>query len=288
MIKFIKYQNRYYQQVCDFLIEINKENNHHNNWNWARFEWMCEHPLTKKELLNDMGLWFDDDHLVGASLIDMFFGEAFVGALSRYSYLYHEIMEYAFDNLKDENGLGIAIHDDNLLEIEEAIKEGFFKAEAEEIDCIFNLNDGLPISLPVGFSAETFDAEKHPKEIEWLFYQGFDHGSDKEEFLKQYKAPTGKRPHFNPYLCIVIKNKEGDLVASASTWYDEKTDYAYLEPVCVTPSYRKMGLGKMVVYTAMNHARELGAKRVVVNSGQEFYERIGFKKKNHYSFYWKK
>lgn len=288
MIKFIKYQNCYYQQVCDFLIEINEENNYHNNWNWARFEWMCEHPLTKKELLSDMGLWFDDDHLVGASLIDMFFGEAFVGVLSRYSYLYPEILEYAFDNLKDENGLGIALHDDNLLEIKEAIKEGFYKVEAEEIDCIFNLNDELPISLPDGFSVETFDAEKHPKEIEWLFYQGFDHGNDKEEFLKQYKAPTGNRPHYNPYLCIVIKNKEGDLLASASTWYDEKTDYAYLEPVCVIPSYRKMGLGKIVVYTAMNHARELGAKRSIVNSGQEFYERIGFKKKNHYSFYWKK
>ena len=81
MIRFEKYNEKYYQQVCDFLIEINKENDYHNNWNWARFEWMHEHPLTNKELLNEMGLWFDDDHLIGATLIDMFFGEAFVGVL---------------------------------------------------------------------------------------------------------------------------------------------------------------------------------------------------------------
>ncbi len=68
MIRFEKFQHSYYQQVCDFLIEINKENNYHNNWNWARFEWMYEHPLTNKELLNEMGLWFDDNHLVGAAL----------------------------------------------------------------------------------------------------------------------------------------------------------------------------------------------------------------------------
>ena len=72
MIRFVNFQHSYYQQVCDFLIEINKENNYHNNWNWARFEWMYEHPLTQKELLPYMGLWFDDNHLVRAALIDMF------------------------------------------------------------------------------------------------------------------------------------------------------------------------------------------------------------------------
>ena len=231
MIRFVNFQHCYYQQVCDFLIEINKENNYHNNWNWARFEWMYEHPLTQKELLHYMGLWFDDNHLVGAALIDMFFGEAFVGVLNKYQGLYPEVLKYAFDNLKDDQGLGISFRDENIDEINEAIKQGFSKVEAEEIDCEINLDKEFAISLPEGFSVETFDAEKNAKEIEWLFYQGFDHGNDKEEFLKQYKEPTGFRPHFNPYLCIVIKDKQGELVASASTWYDPRTDYAYVEPV---------------------------------------------------------
>ena len=78
------------------------------------------------------------------------------------------------------------------------------------------------------------------------------------------------------------------MVASASTWYDKRTDYAYVEPVCVIPEYRKMGIGKAAVYTAINHARELGARTAIVNSDQDFYKRIGFNRKNHYSFYWKK
>ena len=288
MIRFERYQHSYYQQVCDFLIEINEENNYHNNWNWARFEWMYEHSLTKKELLDYMGLWFDDDHLVGATLIDMFFGEAFVGTLEAYHHLYPELLKYAFDNLKDNQGLGITFHDDNKEEIDEAIKQGFVKADAEEVDCVINLDKEFPVSLPSGFKVETYDAQKHPKDMEWLFWQGFNHGSNKEEFLKQYKNPTGERPHFNPYLCIIIKNDKGDLVASASTWYDNRTDYAYLEPVCVVPELRKMGLGKVAVLTAINHARELGARIAIVNSDQEFYKRIGFSKRNHYSFYWKK
>lgn len=288
MIRFEQYQSRYYQQVCDFLIELNRENRFHDNWNWARFEWMHEHPLTQKELLGHMGLWFDEEHIIGATLIDMFFGEAFVGVLPKYQHLYPEIMHHAFDNLKDEQGLGIAFHDGNEIEIQEAVKQGFLKAQATETVSEIELDQDYFISLPDGFRAETFDAQTNPMEMEWLMRQGFDNVIDKEEFLKQYKTSTGRRPHFNPYLCIVIKNHQNELVASASTWYDPKTDYAYVEPVCVLPKYRKMGLGKAAVYTALNHAKELGAKTATVISDQEFYYRLGFKQKSHYSFYWKK
>ncbi len=288
MIRFEKYQSSYYQQICDFLIEINKESRHHDNWNWARFEWMHEHPLTKKELLGFMGLWFDDDRLVGAALIDMFFGEAFVGVLPQYDHLYPKALKYAFGNLRDKKGLGIALHDDDQKGIQEAIRQGFLKADGEETVCAIELDKEYPVSVPDGFRVEPYDAQANPREMEWLMWQGFDNGTDEEEFLQQYKAPTGTRPHFNPYLCIVIRNERNELVASASTWYDPRTDYAYLEPVCVLPAYRKMGLGKAAVYAAINHAREFGARSATVNSDQEFYKRIGFQKKSHYFFYWKK
>lgn len=288
MVRLVHYQQEHYQQVCDFLIELNEESHYHANWNWARFEWMHEHPFTKKELLGSMGLWFDDDHLVGAALIDMYFGEAFVGALNDYSYLYPEILEYAFANLKDDQGLGVAIHDQCHREIDEALRQGFHRVDAEESDCEIGLEQELPISLPEGFSVDEFDAQEHPKEMEWLAWRGFDNGDDKENFLKQYKKPLQKRPHFDKYLCIIIRNAEGEAVATASTWYDKRVDYAYIDPVCVLPEYRKEGLGKAAVYAAINHARDKGAKRAIVNSGQEFYKRIGFRLVNHYSFYWKK
>lgn len=288
MIRFINYQNKYYQQVCDFLFEINNENTFHLNWAWARFEWMYEHPLTKKELLGSMGLWFDDYHLVGAALIDMFFGEAFVGALKEYRHLYPEILKYAFNNLRDDQGLGITISDINQKDIDEALRQGFEKVDAEEFALCIDLEKEYQVDVPDGFIVEECDAEEKQKEISWLMWQGFNHGNNKQEFLADYEENPAKRPHFNKYLCIVIKNKEGEMVATASSWYDPKTDCAYIEPVCVIPEYRKMGLGKIAVYTSINHARELGAKKAIVGSGQEFYRRIGFKEVGHYSFYWKK
>ena len=288
MIKFEKYQHKYYEQVCGFLIELNKENRNHLNWTWARFEWMYEHPFTKKELLNSMGLWFDDDHLIGTDLFDMFFGEAFVGVLNKYLHLYPDLLSYAFDTLKDDKGLGIAINDESEEEINQALKQGFFKTDAKETICELSLEDAIPFSLPKGFTVDSFDAQENPKEIEWLMWQGFDNGDDESDFLKQYKAPAGIRPHFNKDLCVVIRNKQGELVASASTWYDENTDYAYVEPVCVIPSYRKMGLGKAAVYEAANRAKKLGAKKAIVVSALMFYKKIEFIEKGHYSFYWKK
>ena len=288
MIRFENYRPEYYQKVCDFLIEINQESRNHANWTWARLEWMIEHPLTKKELLPAMGLWFDGDHLVGAALIDMYFGEAFVGVLKAYQDLYPQALEYAFDNLKDDQGLGIAINEDNKVELEVAIKQGFFKTDGVETVCEIPLDKEYPIDLPTGFSIETFDCDANPEEISWIMYQGFDNGDNKEKFLKEYTPPTGTRPHFNKYLCIVIRNEAGEGVASASTWYDPKVDYAYLEPVCVIPAYRKLGLGKAAVYMALNHAHELGAKRGIVISDNEFYKKLGFVKTSVHRFYWKK
>ena len=288
MIRFENYRSEYYQKVCDFLIEINRESRNHANWTWARLEWMIEHPLTKKELLPAMGLWFDGDHLVGAALIDMYFGEAFVGVLKTYQDLYPQALEYAFDNLKDDQGLGITINEDNKVELEIALKQGFYKTDGVETVCEIPLDKEYPIDLPTGFSIETFDCDANPEEISWIMYQGFDNGDDKEEFLKEYTPPTGTRPHFNKYLCIVIRNEAGEGVASASTWYDPKVDYAYLEPVCVIPAYRKLGLGKAAVYMALNHAHELGAKRGIVISDNEFYKKLGFVKTSVHRFYWKK
>ena len=105
--QFKHYNIEDYEAVCDFLIELNRENQNHINWNWARFEWLMEHPEFDKSLIDSIGLWLDGEKVVGAAIYDMYFGEAFCGALPGYSDLYDEILDYAYRNLKDENGLGI-------------------------------------------------------------------------------------------------------------------------------------------------------------------------------------
>lgn len=53
---FRKYRDEDYEAVCRFLIELNRKDRNHINWNWARFEWMFEHPEFDKAARSSMGL----------------------------------------------------------------------------------------------------------------------------------------------------------------------------------------------------------------------------------------
>ena len=284
---FRNYQNEDYQLVCDFLIKINKDDKTHINWNWARLEWMSEHPFFNKELIHYIGLWFDNDELVAVAIYDMYFGEASCLTLPEYSYLFSEVLEYAYNNLQDENGLGVAINKNSAEEIEKCMVSQFVLSEQKEIVMSFETKIVSEISLPNSFKFVEVSPEKNLDEIEWVIYQGFDNGDDKEEFERQRK-PFHQRAHFNPYLNLAIENSDGEKVAYCSLWYDERTDYAYLEPLCVIPNYRHFGLGKALVLKLIERVSKMGVKKVYVISDLEFYKKIGFVISQEYSFYWKK
>ena len=286
-MEFRNYKNEYYDLLCDFLIEINKDQINHINWIWARLEWMIEHPYFNKDLQHLIGLWFDNDRIVGAAIYDMYLGEAFCGVLSEYKWLYKEALEYAFSHLKDYIGLGVAINDKNNDDIEVAKKIGFMPTKQTETMMVLDLNEKREVSLKKGLSFKDVDPVKDIYELEWLFWQGFDHGDDKEEFLKNEDIIPRYRKHYNPSLGIAVVNEKNEMVGISIIWYDKKTDYAYLEPVCVIPSYRKMGIAKAVIYENCNRVMAMGAKKVYVLSDFIFYEKIGFKQLEHFTFYYK-
>ena len=53
---------------------------------------------------------------------------------------------------------------------------------------------------------------------------------------------------------------------------------AYVEPVVTIPDFRGCGLGRAVVYECINRYIEMGAKKAIVISNQQFYYHIGFEK----------
>lgn len=285
---YIKYD---YEAVCDFLIELNRKNQYHINWNWGRFEWMMEHPEFDKSLMGSIGLWMDGENVVGAAIYDMYFGETFVGALPEYSSLYPEILDYAYRELKDENGLGIAICDDCADEISMAKTAAFTLAEQTETVMRLDLEKDFCANLPDGLHYTELDPVKEPYAFQWLLWQGFDHGTDKAEFERDGDIITEIpmfRKHFNPTLSIAAKNGDGEYVSYCCLWYSNKTDYAYVEPLCTVPSYRGKGVAKAVIYEALTRAKSLGAKKAYVLSDMPFYEKLGFKSDKHFKFWWKR
>lgn len=286
MIKFKNYEDKDYLDVCNFLIKLNQENKDYRHWNWARFEWMYEHPYFNKDDMHKIGLWYDDNEIIGVAIYDMYMGEAFVGTLNKYQYLYQDILKYAWDILKDDKGLGIAISDDNDYLIEKALDFGFFKAEAKETITSISLEKEFNYVLPKEIKIEEVNFGD-AYELSFAIFQGFNHGNDEEEFKKDYQEPIWRK-HQNPYLQLKALNENNKIVGYCGFWYDEKTDYAYIEPLCVIPEYRKLGIGKALIYEGLNRSRKLGAKVAFVLSDKDFYFKIGMQKEKTFNFYWKK
>ena len=266
----------------------NKKEKQNINWNWARFEWMMEHPEFDKSTADSIGLWTCGDKVVGAAIYDMYFGEAFCGVLPEYAGLYPRVLDYAFRSLRDENGLGVAICDGSRHEIEAALQAGFAPAEQTETIMAISLDKAFTPALPADLRFVSPDPIRDAEALQWLFWQGFDHGEDRAAFEKQPQAAPQIRRHCNPDLGVAAAAPTGEFVSFCCLWYMAGTDYAYVEPVCTIPSFRGRGAARAVIGEALNRARALGAKKAYVISDMAFYERLGFQKEYRYSFYWKR
>ena len=286
-MQFRTYTEADYEALWRFLVALNRGDRTHVHWNWARLEWMYEHPEFDRSLMGAIGLWCEGEAIVGAAIYDMYFGEAFCAALPAHRDLFPEILDYAWRELRDENGLGIALCDENQDEIEAALAAGFFPTEGRETIMELKLDRPLPVRAE-GFGITELDQTEDAEALQWLVWQGFDHGDDRAEFEQQNTPPERGRVHFNKELSLGALSPEGEPVACCCLWYRPDTDYAYVEPVCTIPAWRGRGAAKALIYEAANRARALGAKTAYVISDQVFYEKLGFRKVKVCTFYWKK
>ena len=287
MAEFHQYRDTDYDAVCNFLIELNQKDKRHINWNWARFEWMYGHPEFDYEARHTVGLWWEGTRIVGAAIYDMYFGEAFAGVLPGYKKLYPEVLEYAAQELKDEEGIGIAVRVDNEEEIRAIQRAGFIRDEREETVMRIGLDRKMDAKLPDDFSIAEPDPFKDVKALQWLFWQGFDHGNDYEQFSQTEQKGSRPRKHADPRLGLAAVDPSGEYAAFSCLWYHKDTDYAYVEPVCTVPKYRGRGIATGLLNEAFNRAKELGAKEAYVISDQTFYRKLGFEEAFCFRFFWK-
>ncbi len=279
------YREEDYDAVCDFLIALNRSDKRHIHWNWARFEWMAEHPEFDKSAIRSIGLWWERDRIVGAAIYDMYFGEAFCAALPGYEALYPEILDYACRELKDDAGLGIAICDGSEKELAAAKTAGFAPEEQQETVLRLELDKLRPRALPEGYTLSELDPAEQPEDFQWLLWQGFDHGADREEFRRLDPIVPRRRPHLNKRLSLAAAAPDGALAAYCCVWVRPDTDYAYVEPVCTVPVHRGKGLAAALLSEALTRAAALGAREAYVLSDLPFYEKLGFEKAQHCTFY---
>lgn len=265
--------NKQYQEICKFL-QTNADDGYNEHFHWGRFDWMMVSSYLDVEMLTKNALFRNENgELVGAVMYDMSFNDRWyiLHSVSDEKLLGHMI-EYVTKTDIDTATIKANLNDTMLCKLLE--NAGFEKQYSESV-LEMDLSHNLSFQLPQGFCLNPPDSEIDNWQWRLVIYHGFDHeGVPQEPSEEVLKAE--KHLEISEYIkTFAIKN--GEYVAHCGVWYNGKNT-AYIEPVVTVPEHRGKGLGKAVVYEAINRAKEKGAKRAIVLSNQEFYIHLGMTK----------
>lgn len=268
-----------YHKVREFFIRLG-----YAEFTYTRWDWMATHGYLDKSVLDKIGIWEDENQIVGVATVDCKLGTGFCLTLPEYDFLKKEMLHYSEDNLSNQGEFGVVIQDTDLRFQDIAAELGFYATEEKENDAIFYLHKSeIEYKLPEGFHIttmkETFDLYQYLR----VLWKGFNHelnGEGKFTFSKEKEEACKEemiRPNVDLNLKIAVVAPDGNFAAYCGMWYDPKAGYAVIEPVATDPQYRKMGLGRAVVLEGIKRVGKLGAKTAIVGSSQQFYYSIGLR-----------
>lgn len=283
-VQFRNYQKQHgitkdYHKVRDFFIKLG-----YAEFTYARWDWMTTHGYLDKSAVSKIGIWEDNDDIVGVATFDCQLGQAFCLTLPEYVYLKKEMLLYAKDNLSKNGKFSVTISDTDCGFQDIAAELGFVATKSKESDAIFYLDKtSTTYKLPKGFHItsmkETFNLYQYGR----VLWRGFNHelnGEGEFNFTKEEEQELEAqmiRPNVDLSLKVAVVAPDGNFVAYCGMWYDPAASYAVIEPVATDPDYRKMGLGKAAVLEGIRRVGELGAKKTLVGSSQQFYYSIGMR-----------
>jgi len=253
------------------------------------FEYAHTHPFFNHKLTHLFGLWEDNGKLVGIACYEMNAGESFLVTDREHTLLLPEMLAFAEKELSvinnNKHTLSVWVTDKETDKIELLSRNGYKKVHTEPVR-IFSYNKPfIDAKLPDGYSIITLEDENDYKKINDCLWKGFDHGDNPDDDI-DCRIHMQSGPNFRNDLTTVIKAPNGDYACYAGMWFDEKNNYAYLEPLATVPEYRRMGLATIALTVGMKKTKALGAT-YCFGGVSEFYTAIGFETICHREI-WKK
>lgn len=262
--------NKQYDEIRKFLQKI-ADNGYNEHFHWGRFDWMMAHSYLDVEMLSRNALFRNENgELVGVVMYDTSFNDRwYILHSTSDKDLLRQMIEYVVKTDVGAATIKANLNDTALCNLLE--NTGFEKQYSEsvlKIDLLHNLS----FRLPQGFYFNDPDSAIDNWQWQLVTYHGFDHEGIPEEPSEEV-AKAEKHLEISEYI-KVFAIKDGEYAAHCGVWYNSGGT-AYIEPVVTVPEHRGKGLGRAVVYEAINRAKERGAKRAIVLSDQEFYIHLG-------------
>lgn len=270
--------NEQYEEIRNFL-QTNADKGFNEHFHWGRLAWMMSHSWLDVEMLSRNALFRKENgELVGAVLYDTGYDDRWyiIHSISD-ELLLRQMMEYVTKTEDDTARIKVNNNDLGLCRLLE--DEGFERQYSETV-LQMELSGDLSFRLPQGFYLNAPDTEIDNWQRQLVIHRGFDHEGIPDEPGEEV-ARAEKHLEIPEYI-KVFAIKDEEYAAHCGVWYSSG-DTAYIEPVVTVPEHRGKGLGKAVVYEALNRAKKQGTKRAIVLSDQEFYIHLGMTKSSEFS-----
>ena len=302
MFKLRKYvQSTDFQKVRKFIIDKH-ESSYPLIWTFERWNYafhfvrpMFDFSISEWE--DKIGIWENTEGEIAAVACyeGIGRGEAFFQIDKLYSddFPYDELFEFAEKNLlfKDENSIKLKLRIlEGLEKVENiALERNYSKVpNAYETTTYLSLdNNLLHYDIPSGFLIRSMADDNNLEKRARVFAKAFGNYGTEDEVKSQLYKELQKSSDYKKNLDIYAVNEKNDFVSFCLIWYDEKNKIGILEPVGTDPAYRRKGLAKATVFEAINRVKRLGAEKIIVGDGQQFYRSLGFKE-SHKTAIWVK
>jgi GNAT superfamily N-acetyltransferase len=275
-------RSRDYDAVGGFLVRSYSTAGPHRNWTQPRWEYMHFHPYLDDATLPRIGIWEADGEMVAVVHHEEKLGEVYIEVASGWAALKPEMLDYAAGHLAgvDDAGPYVAVYiDDRDRAFQQAAAaRGFsFTDRRAEATSALALDASLPRGeVPAGFRVTDMEHDDDLAKLHRVQHRGFNHPGEPDPADLWGRQKMQFAPNYRKDLNVVVVAPSGDFVSLCGMWFEPVNRFAYVEPVCTDPDYRRRGLGRAAVLEALGRCARLGAT-VAYSTTLEFYLSMGFR-----------
>jgi ribosomal protein S18 acetylase RimI-like enzyme len=237
-----------------------------------------------------VGIWENEEgHIVGVvNSENEEPGEAWIQIHPDYTSLYDEMVTYIEAHLADSAGdIGyVKLYVNEGSELSQIARgRGYRRLEHGTTHLEYTI-DELPVpQLPEGFviksvlDEDDVDRRRMAKAIAFGARYCPSDWPPAAAFEEMQQAPDYRKD-----LDLFIVAPNGDYASFCTIWIDEVNKYGKFEPVGTHAEYQRMGLGRALLMEGFRRMAQYGATRSFMDSGNEFYRKVGFRE-TPYSYY---
>lgn len=208
-------------------------------------------------------------------------GEAWIQIHPDCTSLYDEMVTYIEEHLADRVGdIGyVKLYVNEGSELEQvASARGYRKLKYGTTHLEYTIDEIPTPQLPDGFvirsALDEDDVEKRrmAKAIAFGGNYGPSDWPPASAFREMQQAPDYRKD-----LDLFIVAPDGDYASFCTIWIDEKNRYGNFEPVGTHVEYQDMGLARALLMEGFRRMAQYGVTRSFMDSGNDFYVKVGFR-----------